>query len=305
MKKRILAILLCLFSVFALCGCGSITYVFQIDSASGVLTQGIVFSVSKSEIEKTGKTLTNFKQNVEYVANTVVSKSFSDFESAHEMTEMMTTYDGEQVSYAQIVLWTEQRIDPQKRAQTIWKVDGDTVECSISIRFLSIYAYLYFNDSFPDAEEDDDVIIEQHLFYTKRISEQTSPFANINTNDIANYFVDYFDGEFSVDDMTYTFAYSTPDEKIYSDADKVEKSSSGNYVHYWNWTASQLADNGGKFHTYTIKIKTPAWYALGIVAGLATWLVLWFVCKKQQKPKLKESQSTVIQSGAENDETKE
>ena len=286
MKKRILALILCLISAVTLCGCGSISYVLQIDSASGVVTQGVVFSVSQSDIEETGKSITDFKQHVEAVANAVVQNSFNSFETAHAMTDMMTTYDGQTVSYAEIVLWTEHKIDPQtKRPQIIWEVDGDTLNCSIALRFLSVYAYMYFYDNFPNSEDDTEEIIEQHVFYYKKINEQKSPFSNLNTSDIANYFISYFGTSFGLEDMTYSFAYSTPDAKLYSDADTIQTSSSGNRVHIWNWTASELENDGGKIQTYTIRVKTPVWYMLGIASGLGTALVLWIVCKKRENKK--------------------
>ena len=292
MKKRILALLICFFSVFTLCGCGSISYVLQIDSASGVVTQGVVFSVSKTDIQNAGKTVINFKQHVEYVANTVVSNSYTSFENSHEMDEQLLTYDGTTATFAEIVLWTESHIDPQtRRPQIIWEENGDTLKCSISLRFLSIYSYLYFHDSFPDDEDEDNVIWEQHLFYAKKITEQTSPFANLDNNDIVDYFVDYFDGNFSASDMTYSFMYSTPDSKMHSDADSIKTTSSGNYVHIWNWTASQLEQSGGKFHTYTIKIKTPTWYWFGLSVGLFTALVLTIVCKRKEKMELSKKQT--------------
>ena len=206
--------------------------------------------------------------------------------NAHGSNETFKTYGGETATYAQIIVYTQQNMDVS-RPKIVWAGDTDsstdTLQCSISLKFLTTSAYLYFYDSFPDSQDEDEDVIEEHWFFNKIISEQNSPFSDIENNDIANYFLNYFGTSFGLEDMTYSFVYSTPEEKLYSNADEISTATNGNYVHTWHWTASQLEATGGKIVTYNIKVKAYMWYILAIAISVFTGVFLWVFCKVKEK----------------------
>ena len=294
MRKKILAVFLCLFSALIFCGCGSVSYILQV-SSSGVVTQACVIIVSKKDIQDAGKTITNFRNNVEYVGNTVVSNSINSFKNSHELTDEVETYGGEKVPFSTVMTYTLSNIElyfgGPKYEWSGLDSDSDTLTCTISLKFLTISAYYYFHDIYPDTPEDEsNKTIEDHAFYVKKITESKSPFYDLaNDDDIVQYFINYFgEDKFTLSDMKYSFCYSTTDEKLYSDANQIYASSNGNIVHQWDYTAADLAqENGGLFHTYTIKIKAYMWYMLAIIISLSVALVLIIYVKiKERKEKL-------------------
>ena len=291
MKKKLLAIFLCIFSVILFCGCGSVSYVLQVES-SGVVTQAIVLKFSRTAIQNAGKTLPDFQYHVQYVGNQVVHNSITSFESSHNLTDEMTTYSGETVSFASIVSYTLENMDPQNgKPKYEWESNGDEITCTITLRFLTIYAYYYFHDLYPDTPEDDsNKTIVDHAFYLKKITENKSPFFDLQNNDVAQYFLNYFGTDkFTLADMDYAFCYSTTDEKLYGDTNYTYTASNGNKVLVWEYSAADLAkENGGMFHTYKVSIRAYLWYMLAIVISLVVAIVLSIYSVNRDKKKIKQ-----------------
>lgn len=288
MRKKILAILLCFFSVFAFCGCASINYSLTIES-SGVVTQTINLQFSEAEIVKAGKTLNNFMLNVENISNQVVQNSYNNFVVSHNLDEELKTYSGDTVEFSQIVNFVTENMDPNNgKAKIEWKRNGDAVYCKISLKFLNLYAYRYFNDIYPDTEDENETIREDHLFYVKDIDYTDSPYNDISNNSIAKYFMEYFNNYFSYDDIKCSFTYSTPNSKLYSDADDVEENSSGNVVHTWYFTTQEInKDGGSKMKTYSIKYRAYVWYINAVAISLIAGLVIYIVCKVRENRRRK------------------
>lgn len=291
MKRKILAVFLCLFSVIIFCGCGSVSYILQVDS-NGVVTQACVITISKKDIENAGKTIDDFEYNLQYVANTVVTNSINNFKSSHELTEEVETYGGEKVPFSTVLTYTLSNIDlyfgGPKYERKI-STDNNTYTYTITLKFLTISAYYYFHDVYPDTPEDDsNKTVEEHAFYIKKITENKSAFYDLANDDITKYFMNYFgDDKFSLSDMTYSFCYSTTDDKLYSDATKVYTASNGNIVHQWDYTATDLAqENGGVFHTYTIKVKAYMWYMLALIISLSVALILVIYVKVKERKEI-------------------
>lgn len=292
MKKKLLAVFLCLFSVILFCGCGSVSYILQVES-SGVVTQGIVLKFSQKAIQNAGKTVADFQTHVQSVGNQVMHNSITNFESSHNLTDEMKTYNGETVSFASIINFTFENMDPQNgKPKYEWIQQGDEITCTITLRFLNVYAYYYFHDIYPDTPEDDtNKSVVDHAFYLKKITESKSPFFDLQNNEIAQYFLNYFGaGTFTLDDMKYSFCYSTTDEKLHGDTSYTYTASNGNKVLVWEYSAADLAkENGGMFHTYKIGIKAYMWYMLAIVISLGVAVVLSVYCIKKDKKKKEQS----------------
>ena len=84
MKKKILTIFVLLFSIFLFCGCGSINYAVIINS-DGTVKMQTTFKVNATIFDSTssnycGKTMADFKQKVQSVANQVVWNMYNNFE---------------------------------------------------------------------------------------------------------------------------------------------------------------------------------------------------------------------------------
>lgn len=293
MRKKILAIMLCVFSALALCGCGSVNYYLGVDTSTGVVTQQISIAVSRLDIEQSGKTASELFNQIQSVSNQVVKNSIESFETSHNMTDVLKTYNGEEKTFAEIYAYTLNNMDPKGSTKSA-KVEmhassynSDTIVYTISLRFLTLQAYNYFNDVYPDTEVEDTSVTESHLFFNKIITTQNSPYYNLKNNSIAKYFDEYFGDYYSLSDMKYYFSYSTPDQKLYSDATQVATDANGNSVHIWQFSASDLeAENGGKITTYKIKVKAYMWYMFALVVSLACSVVLYLICvAKQNKQK--------------------
>ncbi len=298
MRKKILAILLCVFSIFALCGCGSVSYVLKIDT-DGSVTQAVNVSFSYKKVTDAGKTIDGndgLKNHIQTIANNVVNNSVGHFASSHNMTDELKTYDGKTVLFSDIYNYTLSQMNIVRylynfewryRPNYEWTQDGDNINCTISIKFNTIYAYYYFHNIYPDDEDTSEKIIENHAFYVKTETESESPFYDLKNSEIAQHFVDYFGGVFSLKDMEYNFYYATPNTKLYSDAQNSYTTANGIKVHEWHFTASDLdKEKGGMIHTYQIKVKPYTWYMLAIVISLGVALILTIVVKvKESKNK--------------------
>ena len=289
MRKKILAVIICIFSIFLFCGCANVNYSITVES-TGIVTQALNLSFNRADVVNAGKTLNSFMQSIENIANQVVQTAYNDFTGSHQLDEDLTTYSGDTVKFAQIIEFVNQNLDPNNGKPKIeWDWDNTTVYCKISLRFLNIYAYRYFYDSYPDSEEEDTTVREDHFYYAKDIDYSDSPYNDITNNSIAQYFMDYFENQFSYDDVNFSFTYSTPNSKIYSDANLVEEDTNGNTVHTWTFTTEQITQDGkSKVALYTIKYRAYVWYVTAIAASVFVGLALLFVCKikelRQAKP---------------------
>ena len=291
MRKKLLAIFLCVISVFCFAGCGSVQFMLQVDS-SGVVTQQVYVEFSKSDIEAAGKTFAEVRSAIEDVGNQVVQNSISDFESSHQDDEELKLFSGETAKFAEIKSYVYQNTDPKidifGRPKYEWKqsTDGKKYTGTITLRFLTVYAYYYFYDIYPDTEDTSNKVTEDHVFFDRTITTSKSPYYDLKNSSIASAFLTYFGDEFSLADMDYYFVYSTNNSKLYSNADQVTVDTNGNTVHIWKYTSADLdSENGGYFETYTIKIKAYMWYMAGIVISLIVALVLTIVVKVKGKNK--------------------
>ena len=206
----------------------------------------------------------------------------------------------------EVISYTESKISPLGRwPQTTWAQQNNNLYCTISLTFSNIYAYRYFNGTFPANEDEvSEGVIEtreDNLFYVEDKTYQNCVFNDIENNSIAQYFLEYFGDYFTVSDMTYSFAYSTTSSKLYSDADKKYQDENGNYVHVWNFDAENLKQDGeSKICTYTVKFRAWVWYVFAICLSLVVAVILFvFVKIKEQKQKRVE---TIVESDAQQKE---
>src|SRR5574344_643594 len=297
MRKKIFAVLICFLCAIMLCGCGSINYTFCVTS-DGTVTQTISLSVSKSDIEKSGsgsttENLNSYISMITSTSNQVVTNMLNNFLSSHADTDELKTFDGGTKTFSYIKQYVLKNIEPSNgSAKIVWKESDDgNILANISFTYLTIYAYKYFYNYYADTKIDDDTVYEDNRFYVKEVDSQTTIFNEIAKLDSESYtknakpFLDYFSNQFSLSDMTYSFTYSTPDSKIYSDADEISTdSSTGNTLHTWNFTASDLSkSDGDTITTYDIKIRAWIWYVSAILITLIVASVLSFVCILREK----------------------
>ena len=283
MRKKFLTIFVCLISIFLFCGCAKINYSLTIES-NGVVTQAVSLSFSETKVVNAGKTKNDVMVQISNVANQVVQNAYTEFLTSHTMDEDMQTYSGNTVKFADIVDFVNQNMEPNNGTAKIeWSRDGDTIYCTISLKFLNIYAYRYFNDSYPNSEKEDETVREDHFYYARDIDYSDSPFNDISNNSIAKYFMAYFNNQFSYDDIGCSFSYSTPNQKIYSNADVVEEDKNGNIVHTWNFTTEQITQDGkSQLALYTVKYRAYVWYITAIIITLIVGLILFAICETKE-----------------------
>lgn len=288
MKKKIFTVIIFILCAVMLCGCGSVGYSITIGSDGQVKTQfSIQFDIN--QITSTGKEFADFKSNIEYVAYQIVQNLYSNFDAAVNSaseTNVVKTYLGD-MEKQQIKNYTKSKISPiTQRPLISWKQQNKTIYCDISLTFENIYAYRFFNGTFIDEEDDEGTVLVDEFFVVKEYNYSLTPFDDIENNTIAKYFLSYFGNSFSVEDMKYSFVYSSPSSKLYSDADVVYQDKNGNYVHLWNFDASELKNAGeGKICTYSIKIRAWVWYVGAIILSVLVAVVLFVVAKYKKDKK--------------------
>ena len=291
MKKKIVAIILCIFSIFTLAGCGSVNYSITV-SSDGSVTMAINMEIDTQDIIDSGKNYYDFQLRVQSVANQVVANSFSNFEQEVNdiaVDGVVETYSGD-MTVSQVIAYVENNVEPiNRRAKIEWTQKNNKTYCVISLKFKTIYAYRYFNGTFPSTEdkeeEGSETILKDKFFFAEEWEISNPPFNDISNNSIATYFVEYFGEYFSVDDMKYSFSYSTTSTKLYSDADTITTDySTGNTVHTWNFSVEDLKEDGkSKISTYTIKIRAWVWYVLAVLVSVIVGIVLFIIVKCKEK----------------------
>lgn len=312
MRKRILAIILCLFSLFIFCGCGNINYNVTV-SSDGAVTLSFDLEFNTQDINDSPKSLSDFVYDVSNVANTVVKNSCNSFEEkVMELAKggVVKTYSGD-MTVSQVILYVYTNMSPNNKTASVeFYQKNNKTYGNISLKFLTYNAYRYFNGIFPETEdeEDEDVITERvdKTFVVEDKTYSNSVFTDLQNNEIAKHFLSYFNNYFNLNDMKYSFSYSTQSPKMYSDAKYVYTDENGNNVHVWEFSADELGEDGGRICTYSVKIRAWVWYILALVITFVVGVILTtigLVKAKKKRTYLKQLEKTANEIEKHNFET--
>ncbi len=284
---------MCIFSIFALCGCGKVDYSIIVDTSGKNTTVTMQLNLNfyadelNNGLNSAGTTLDDFRSKVQSYANAFYLSATNRFvedlgKLPKDDDDKIETYNGT-ATVDQIKNYVLSNIEFSNSLGT-WVPKNSIISAKIYIKFNTYNAYRYFNGTFPATEDEtDESIIEERvdkLFYVEDKTYQDSVFNDILNNSIAKYFLEYFNDYFTVDDMNYTFTYSTPSSKLYSDANEVYEDENGNYVHVWKFDNENLKQDGkSKVCTYTVKVRAYVWYVLALLISVLTGICLFFIIK--------------------------
>lgn len=265
--------------VFGLCGCANVSF-NNIVFSDGSIAQQLVVKLDKNEITSAGMSVDTVKNDIVVYAITYYNALVSDFTSK--------MYDPSVIEYVRL------------NRQFDYQIGDNYVNIVLKFNTMDAYEYFYFGRLLNNT--DSNGVVTDHGFYQKDATTSQSVYYNLAEKQVAQYWLSYFAEKMptvSFADCTYDYTYSTPYEKIHSDANQVAYDEYGNVSHTWKFKASDLtgenATTGGKITLYTIGIKTPLWYIVGIGATALLIVGLYVFCA------IKDKKKAVVDGGAKTD----
>ena len=294
-QKRILILVICFFCLFTLCGCGSINYSIIISDKGTITLQfDLEFDVQQlsSGLSVANKNLGDFASKIQYYGNVVYNNSCVEFEETlNQVAEngVVKTYSGD-MTVAEVMAEVYSNMEWSNDLQN-WTQKNNKFYYSIALKFKTYNAYRYFNGVYPSTEDEEDEDVKEerkdNFFFAEDYTYTKSIYNDLTNNSLAQYFLQYFNDNFSLNDMNYSFTYSTPSTKVYSNASEIKTDSeTGNIVHKWNFSADDLQTDDFRICTYEVKIRAWVWYALAVVVSILTGVTLYvIVAVKENKQK--------------------
>lgn len=282
MRKKFLAVLLMFLCVFSLCGCASVSF-NNIIFSDGKIAQQIVVVTDNKQIQNAGFDVQTVQTDIKFYATQYYNTLLSNF--------LFADIPG---------------LEQSEKNTPLFKTESKNNVVNIVVQFNTIQDYYYFyNHALPD-QDDNNGTVNDFGFYQTDETTSTTVFYDLQNNNVANYWLNYFKTKMpqvSFADCTYNYTYSTPFEKIHSDADIVQYDDYGNVAHTWSFKSADLtgenAAEGGKIKLYTVGIKSPLWYFVAIGATAVLVAVLYIVCavkdNKSKKAKLADGTTTNVE----------
>lgn len=281
MRKKFTAMLLICLCMLSLCGCANVSY-SDIIFDDGSIMQQIVVTLDEEKITSAGMTLNEVQTDTGTYAWSCYNNLLMSFNSS--VTDLQT----------KLLVQQNHKFEAVKQA--------NKVVIQLKFNNLSIYKYFYFHE----LTESSGGIVTDHGFYEKDTTTTHTEFHDLANNSIAKFWLNYFAEKMpnvTLNNCTYTYTYSTPYEKIYSNADQIAYDDYGNVSHTWDYTSKDLtgenAQTGDIISLYTIAIKSPLWYFVAIGATAILIVVLYIVCavkdSKKKKAILNNGETTSIE----------
>lgn len=269
MKKKILAVFLMCICVLSLCGCANVSYTDYIFS-DGSIAQQIVVTLDENKLTSSGLTMSDVQNDICNYAHAFYNEKLNQFKSAVDDPSI------------KLFVLTNHTFNATYSKNVV----------NIYIKFNNINCYYYFyKHQLPD-ENDSSGVVTDNGFYEKDSTTSQTVFYDLNNNSVATAWLTYFSSKMpnvSFANCTYNYTYSTPYEKIHSDADAVYYDDYGNVSHTWSFKSTDLtgenATTGGKITLYTIGIKSPLWYFVAVGATAILVAVLYVFCHVKDKNK--------------------
>lgn len=296
MRKKVLLVVICFFCLFALCGCGSVNYSVIISNKGEITLQlDLKFDAQKltTNLNSANKNLSDFASKVQSYATAVYNNSYADFEDKlYEVAKdnVVEVYGNQEWTTQQVKQYVLSNIKFSNGSGT-WSQKNNTISCVIFLKFETYNAYRYFNGIYPSTEDEPDEDVKEerkdNFFFAEDYTYTKSVYNDIEHSSFAQYFLQYFNNNLTVDDMNYQFTYSTPSTKMYSNAHEITTDSeTGNIVHTWKFSANDLKSDDYRICTYEVKIRAWVWYVMAVTISVLVGIVLFVIVKvKETKQK--------------------
>ncbi len=283
MKKSILAIFVCILSIF-LCGCANAPTYSLSQNTDGTVTQMFYIPFVDSELTELGveaDTVTDLKNSVMQRFNTYFMNLQQNFVTRVNSDEALTQQD---------------------KLLLIAGCPTGTILPALSeigiiytLNFSSALHYYYFNSDMQYTEliaalNEDTSVVEEGFFTNRVISTGTTVYG-LNTQYAENQTLAEYITAYSTEllqqntDLTdeqiasvvptnFVYSYGTTSSKLHSDADRVYHYANGVYYHEWDITTE---NSDRQISTWTIQVNTNVWYVVILCSGFVLLGVLFLV----------------------------
>ena len=294
MKKRILVLILCMFS-FLLCGCGVKPQYTIAQKSDGAVMQMVYLPFSGAELSNAGVTfdqIAELSNELKGTFNNYFLNKYTNFVTKVEIDPGLS--------------------EPNKMAmlsgcpgQEDMNGEGTFSGISYEFNFASAFHYYYFNSSLYYEElveklNEDTSVVQEGIFVDKTVTTSISVYGMKTSLDPEKTLAEYVTEKCrltlkektdltdeKIEELvpkTYIYRYGTATKKLHSNADLV-RAIDGVYYHEWNISV----DNSQReIATYKITVNKNAWYAGLILVAIALVTVLLIVAKVKDgkdKPK--------------------
>ena len=283
MKKSILAIFVCILSIF-LCGCANAPTYSLSQNTDGTVTQMFYIPFVDSELTELGveaDTVTDLKNSVMQRFNTYFMNLQQNFVTRVNSDEALTQQD----KLLLIAGCPTGAILPAL----------SEIGIIYTLNFSSALHYYYFNSDMQYTEliaalNEDTSVVEKGFFTNRVISTGTTVYG-LNTQYAENQTLAEYITAYSTEllqqntDLTdeqiasvvptnFVYSYGTTSSKLHSDADRVYHYANGVYYHEWDITTE---NSDRQISTWTIQVNTNVWYVVILCGGFVLLGVLFLV----------------------------
>ncbi len=279
--KKLIVVALLLFSMILLGGCATVDY-SVISLSTGVVSQSVVVSIDENALASSTHTAEDVVNETSAAYTKYIYDKMVAFKNANGYR--LITDGG--AYYIKSILGSTLIESAYESSITEGKI-----EMYISFSNREIY-YAYY-DIDPNDSSDNNVEIEEGIFYDKHIQKTHSAFYDLENNVIANEFSAVFT-EFGITSPTYRYAYVTDSESLKSNAQNIYYSNYYNaYVHEFLIEDSTVLANSVEekyeIEFYTIAINSMSWYILALVLTALFIIILVIIKKINGRKKEKEN----------------
>lgn len=282
MKKSILAIFVCILSIF-LCGCANAPTYSLSQNTDGTVTQMFYIPFVDSELTELGveaDTVTDLKNSVMQTFNTYFINLQQNFVTRVNSDETLTQQD---------------------KLLLIAGCPTGTILPALSeigiiytLNFSSALHYYYFNSDMQYTEliaalNEDTSVVEEGFFTNRVVSSGSTIYGEdysfTGTQTLAEYITSFAtqileeaglssEQIASVVPTNFVYSYGTTSSKLHSDADRVYHYVNGVYYHEWDITTE---NSDRQISTWTIQVNTNVWYIVILCSGFVLLGVLFLV----------------------------
>ena len=294
MKKRIIVLILCIFS-FLLCGCDVKPQYTIAQKTDGTVMQMVYLPFSGAELSNAGVT---FEQVAELSND--LKGTFNNY-----FLNMYTNFVTKVASDTGLSEPNKMAMLSGCPSQEDMSGEGTFSGISYEFNFSSALHYYYFNSNLYYEElleklNEDTSVIQSGIFVNKTTTTATSIYGMKTSFDPNKTLAEYITErcrlalrekttltDEKIEELvpkTYIYRYGTTTKKLHSDADLV-RVIDGVYYHEWNISV----DNSQRqISTYKITVNKNAWYATLILMAIVLLITLLVVVKvkdNKNKPK--------------------
>ena len=262
--KKVLSLIVVLFSIILLSGCASVDY-SRFIYPSGEINDRIVIEFSDEALShctvsksKLYKSIINDLENyyIQPIEDFVYQFAMS---GQHTLEEIALVKNG---------------------IKTNIELLGEKIVCDVTFANVAVFN-LYYGVSSDESSDASDLEFREGAFVNKYVQSSQNAFAVLKTDYLKQFINKYaklFNNYYALKDVKLTQVYASPNKGIYSNANETE-TVQGIKMHQWEISADNLDFN---LEFYTLSPNTSTWYILALFISLIVTFVVWGLIHKQK-----------------------